>query len=92
MARPQRSAEIKAVHDPRFIPPGYPGAGNVTIYNNFLTATQIWVRCFCDTCYYMSKIVLAMALQQQPLCYKPYLMKAFALLPQAATQCGYGAT
>ena len=27
-------------HDPRFIPPGYPGAGNVTVFNNEFTATE----------------------------------------------------
>jgi len=27
-------------HDPRFIPPGYPGAGNITIFNNQATPTQ----------------------------------------------------
>ena len=27
-------------HDPRFIPPGSPGAGNVTVFNNNYTATQ----------------------------------------------------
>ena len=27
-------------HDPRFIPDGYPGAGNITIFNNQVTADQ----------------------------------------------------
>lgn len=27
-------------HDPRFIPPGYPGAGHITIFNNQFLATQ----------------------------------------------------
>ncbi|MCA8976585.1 MAG: aryl-sulfate sulfotransferase [Planctomycetes bacterium] len=26
--------QLGAQHDPRFVPPGYPGAGNVTIFNN----------------------------------------------------------
>lgn len=32
--------QIWLQHDPRFIPPGRPGAGNVTIFNNRMTTTQ----------------------------------------------------
>lgn len=31
---------LKAQHDPRFIPPGLPGAGNLTVFNNGYTVDQ----------------------------------------------------
>ncbi|MEM7202084.1 MAG: hypothetical protein AAF628_17585 [Planctomycetota bacterium] len=37
-AAPAAAKQLDFVHDPRFIPPDYPGAGNLTLFNNGITA------------------------------------------------------